>query len=108
MLYLPVNATERELFSLPIRKVGLNVPIFSEKASTYYETSKQLTAPLAAIIVLHVLYLPEEMEHDILRTRLSKERKINHTRQVESVEKELSSNTLRTVKQSQEQGKVIG
>ena len=39
-----------------------------------------------------------------MRTRLSKEREVNLTRKVESVEKELSSNTLRAVKQSQETG----
>ena len=99
-----INATERELFSLPIRKGGLNVPIFSEKASTDYETSKKLTAPLAAIIVLQGLDLPGENEQNVLRTRLSKEREINLTRKVESVEKELSNNTLRAVKQSQATG----
>ena len=63
-----------------------------------------MTAPLAAIIVLQGLDLPERNEQDILRTLLSKERNINHTRKFGPVEKELSSNTLRTIKQSQATG----
>ena len=74
------------------------------KASTDYETSKQLTAPLAVIIVLQGLDLPGENEQNVLRILLSKEREINLTRKFESVEKELSNNTLRAVKQSQATG----
>ena len=50
--------TERELFSLPIRLGGLNIPIFAEKASNDYEISKTLTAQLAAIIVTQGEELP--------------------------------------------------
>ena len=48
-----ISAIERELFSLPIRLGGLNIPIFAEVSSNDYEFSKTLTVPLAAIIATH-------------------------------------------------------
>ena len=55
-----INATDRELFSLPIRSGGLNIPIFSEKAVTAYANSRTLTGPLAAIIAIQGTELPDE------------------------------------------------
>ena len=62
-----MTATERELFSLPIRLGGLNIPIFAEKASNDYEISKTLTAPLAAIIATQGKDLPDENAENIIK-----------------------------------------
>ena len=46
-----ITATERNLYSLPIKSGGLGIPILQDKADQDYSTSVQITAPLAAIMI---------------------------------------------------------
>ena len=67
-----ITATERELFSLPIRLDGLNIPIFAEKAINDYEISKTLSAPLAAIIATQGKELPDENAGKTIKAHVKK------------------------------------
>ena len=46
------SRAERDMFSLPLRYGGLAIPSFCDIANVEYATSKRLTAPLAAIMML--------------------------------------------------------
>ena len=99
-----ISATERELFSLPIRIGGLNIPIFAEKASNNYEISKTLTAPLAAIIATQGKELPDENAETIIKAHVNKSPTMLLKEKAESIEEKFSVDTLRVVKQAQEKG----
>ena len=47
-----ITSIECDLFSLPIRCGGLSVPKLSEKAHLDYQFSKQLIAPLIAVMII--------------------------------------------------------
>ena len=83
-----ITATERELFSLPIRLGGLNIPIFAEKASNDYEISKTLTAPLAAIIATQGKELPDENAEKIIKAHVNKSQATLLKEKAESIERQ--------------------
>ena len=46
-----VTEKERVLYSLPVRCVGLGIPLFTEKATHDFENSLEITAPFVALII---------------------------------------------------------
>ena len=55
-----VTDNERLLFQLLVQLGGLRMPILSEVASEYFESSKKITAPLVTIIILQGDTLPDD------------------------------------------------
>ena len=52
---------DREIFALPTHLGGLGIPILTTEADFEYNTSKTLSAPLAALIVTQNMFaLPDE------------------------------------------------
>ena len=101
LLNSSITATERELFSLPIRLLGLNIPIFAEKASNDYEISKMLTAPLAAT---QGKELPDENAKTFIKAHANKSETTLLKVKADSIEEKLSVDTLRYAKQAREKG----
>ncbi len=69
-----ISAEQRELFSLPIRLGGLGIKNLTDIAQFEYDVSKQVTAPLATVIVLQANDLPdpeatEKKIHDLKKTK---------------------------------------
>ena len=54
-----ISKAERDMYSLPLRFGGLALPSFCDIANEEYLTSKRLTAPLAAIMMLQGRDLPD-------------------------------------------------
>ena len=46
-----VSDVERDLYSLPMRDGGLGIAVLQKCASVHYDTSKVITATLAAIMM---------------------------------------------------------
>ena len=99
-----INATDRELFSLPIRLGGLNIPIFSEKAATAYANSRTLTGPLAAIIAIQGTELPDEAAVREIRNNLIKTQEAVLVEKSKTIEDNLSFDNQRALQLSQEKG----
>ena len=57
-----ITQPERNLYSLPIRLGGLGIPILTDTAELEFSTSVQITAPLAAIMILQGTNLPDPDE----------------------------------------------
>ena len=55
-----VTDNERSLFQLPVRLVGLGMPILLKVASEYFEGSKKITAPLVGIMIYQGDTLPND------------------------------------------------
>ena len=98
------TGSERELFTLPISLGGLSVPIYAEKAITEHDTSKKLTAPLAAIMMLQSNELPNDDEVTAIKREIHINKSSIMKTRVSTVEGSLSSDTLRAVRQTQEKG----
>ena len=99
-----ITQTERDLFSLPVRLGGLGIPIFTEKATSDYENSKKLTAPLAAIIVLQGIELPDENSLKCIRADVTRLQTASLKSKTSLIEQNLDPCTTRAVKQAQEKG----
>ena len=99
-----VNAADRDLFSLPIRLGGIGVESPSSIADFEYSSSKEITAPLAAIIALQGTSLPSP---DLVHQK-KKDLKIQKDEQIkqksESVYNSVSPDLQRTLQQSRDQG----
>ena len=54
-----VTEQERHLYSLPIKKGGLGIPILSETCETQLESSMSISAPLKSVIVEQLETLPD-------------------------------------------------
>ena len=54
-----ITEQERQLYSLPIKKGGLEIPILSETCETQLENSMSISAPLKSIIVDQLETLPD-------------------------------------------------
>ena len=54
-----VTEQERRLYSLPIKKGGLGIPIISETCETQLENSMSISAPLKSVIVEQFETLPD-------------------------------------------------
>ena len=99
-----VSETERELFALPVRDGGLGFPQLCEIAQSEFIASRTITAPLAAIIVLQGVSLPDEDEVKHIRHQLQQEKSTNARLRSEAVDTKLSPATMRAVEQAREKG----
>ena len=54
-----ISETERSMYALPTRNGVLGIPVVGEIAQHEFETSLQVTAPLATIMALQSLELPD-------------------------------------------------
>ena len=62
-----LSEVERSLVSLPVRLGGMGIESPSSIASDEYSRSKQMTGPLAAIIALQGISLPNVNDTDQIR-----------------------------------------
>ena len=62
-----IGDTEREMIALPVRNGGLGMPQLCEIAQTEFIASTTITAPLAAIIVMQGMNLPNDTEEKRIR-----------------------------------------
>ena len=76
-----------------------------EGAEFEYEVSKTLSAPLAALIVIQSQNrLPEEPTSVELKNGIIRRREIKLKQQVETVDKRLSPEMIRTITQARDKG----
>jgi hypothetical protein len=99
-----LTQAERELFSLPIKLGGLGIPIFEEKACIDYETSQKIIAPLATIMILQGSNLPDETDIVKIKSEIAKMQTENLKNKSERIEKNLPTDTTRTIQQAKEKG----
>ena len=99
-----VSETERGLFSLPIKQGGLGIPELTTKAMSDYEISRQINAPLIAIIITQDSIFPDT---EVTR-KISEGVKAKKTRfmrdKIEEVDTSLLPDTLRAVEQARQTG----
>ena len=99
-----IKIAEIDLFSLPIRDDGLGIPILADTARTELITSRLVNAPLAAIIVMQGIELPDaSVAREIAQEERQKRSNAEKLR-VETIDAKLSATTLRAVHQAREKG----
>ena len=90
-----ISNADRNMYSLPVRKGGLGIPILTEIADDQYEASKSITLPLVAIMVTQGSTMPDKIE--ILK-RKNDVRKNQEQKLAEKVTQVEQSQTPQTVK----------
>ena len=99
-----ITATERNLYSLPIKSGGLGIPILQDKADQDYSTSVQITAPLAAIMITQGSSLPNPEEEQKIKNDVKKVNTNIAKQREEIVIASLGDITKKAVEQAKEKG----
>ena len=99
-----VSETERELISLPVRLGGMGIESISSVADEEYFRSKQITAPLAAIIALQGNSLPDPEEVNQKKKEALKQKSEHLNQKSELIDQSLSADVQRNLLQAREQG----
>ena len=99
-----ITQPERNLYSLPIRLGGLGIPILTDIAEQEFSTSVQITAPLAAIMILQGTNLPDPDEVNKTALEVKKLRDNIEKQKEEIVISTLSQGTTKAVEQAKEKG----
>ena len=99
-----ISETERSMYALPIRNGGLGIPVVGEIAQNEFETSLQVTAPLATIMALQSIDLPDISQVAECRSTMRTQKAACEKENTEAVEQSLSPPTLRALIQAQEKG----
>ena len=77
---------------------------FEERAQPEYDTSKAMTAPLVAILIMQGNDLPDPDECSEIRSEINAEKKAELDRKSAIIESKLPELTLRSVNQAKEKG----
>ena len=99
-----ISEVDRNLYALPVRMGGLGFPNFAEKAENDFCTSKQITGPLAAIMVTQGTTLPAPEEVAAVRAEANKRNLSLLQNQEEFVISTLDEPTKKSVEQAKEKG----
>ena len=100
-----ISELDRLIFSLPTRFGGLGIPDIVEEANFEYNTSKILSAPLAALIVTQTQHkLPDDQVLNDARKNVNTQRETRIGDQASTVDQNLDQEKLRTISQIRNKG----
>ena len=71
------SPAERDLFSLPIRLGGMGMLKLEERAQSEYDTSKAMTAPLVAMLIMQGNDLPDPDECSKIRSEINAAKRLS-------------------------------
>ena len=97
-----VTDNERLLLKLPVRLGGLGIPILSEVAREYFESSKKITAPLVTIRILQGDILPDDSHVKTLKLKEKMKREKKLIIKAAAIEQFLSPAELRPVRDAKD------
>ena len=90
---------------MPTRSGGLSIPDIVEEANFEYNTSKILSAPLAALIVTQTQHkLPDDQVLNDARKNFNTQRETRIGDQASTVDQNLDQEKLRTISQIRNKG----
>ena len=92
-----VTEQERQLFSLPIKKGGLGIPILSETCDTQLINSQSISSPLKSIIVDQLGELPDHQTVKTIKHEKQKEKEKNLNEKVSLIDQTLPPETKKAV-----------
>ena len=99
-----ITQADRNLYSIPIKSGGLGIPIFQDKADQDFSTSVQITAPLAAIMVLQGNNLPNPEEEAKVRSEIRRTNTNIQKQREEIIVASLDETVKKSVDQLKEKG----
>ena len=100
-----ISELDRSILSLPTRFGGLGIPDIVEEANFEYNTSKILSAPLAALIVTQTQHkLPDDQVLNDARKNVNTQRETRIGDQASTVDQNLDQEKLRTISQIRNKG----
>ena len=99
-----ISEVDRNMYSLPIKSGGLGIPIFQDKADQDHATSIQITAPLAAIMVLQGNNLPNPEEEAKVKAEVRRSNSNLQKQREEMIVSSLSERAQKSVEQASEKG----
>jgi hypothetical protein len=99
-----VSEVERELLSLPVKLGGMGIESPSSVSDDEYSRSKQITAPLAAIIALQGNSLPNADEVDQKRKEAFSQKSEILNQKSNLVDQSLPADVQRSLLQARDQG----
>ena len=97
-----ISEVDRNMYSLPIKSGGLGIPIFQDKADQNHSTSIQITAPLAAIMVLQGNNLPNPEEEAKVKAEVRRSNSNLQKQREEMIVSSLSERAQKSVEQASE------
>ena len=92
-----VTEQERQLFSLPIRKGGIGIPILSETCDTQFENSISISSPLKSIIVDQLDTLPDVQLVNDIKNEKQRQKEKDLNEKVKQVDENLSPQMKKAV-----------
>ena len=99
-----VSDIDRELFSLPVRLGGMGIEQISSVADEEYARSKQITAPLAAIIALQGNCLPNPEDVEKAKSEALKQKSESLKTRSSQLDETLPGDVQRNLTQAREHG----
>ena len=99
-----ITEQDRKLYSLPVSRGGLGIPLLSNIAEQHLYSSKQITAPLVTIMVLQGNELPNVQEVNKLKRKVSSRNDSNLKEKCNAVEHELPDNIKKAVNDIKQKG----
>jgi hypothetical protein len=99
-----LSEIERDLFSLPVKFGGMGLESIVSIADEEYSRSKQITAPLAAIIALQGSNLPNPDHVDHAKKEALSEKTENLKLKTAQIDNSISPGIKRSLVQAREQG----
>ena len=99
-----VNESERKLLSLPVKNGGMGLKVVSNETDTEYSRSKEISAPLAAIIALQGSDLPCQQAVASIKAQVKAQKNILLQNKITECDSDMDNLTLRTIQQTREPG----
>jgi hypothetical protein len=99
-----LSDAERNLFSLPVRLGGMGFDSMSSIASNEFEYSRELTAPLTALIILQGETLPDTETVKNKKNSINKQKQVKLKQRSSDIHTSIPQNLKRNVEQACEQG----
>ena len=97
------STAERDLFSIPVRLSGMGMSKLEENSQSEYDTSKAMTAPLVAILIMQGNDLSDHDECSKIRSEIKAAKKAELDKKPAITESKFHDLTLRSVNQTKDQ-----
>ena len=99
-----VPEVDRQLYSLRLRHGGLGIPILSEITKSQFEASQVITMPLVTIMITQGNTLPNNIEVNEIKRKITNEQEVRISGQALKVEQDQTPHTLKAIQDAKMPG----
>ena len=99
-----VPEVDRQLYSLRLRHGGLGIPILFEITESQFEASQVITMPLVTIMITQGNTLPNNIEVNEIKRKITNEQEVRISGQALKVEQDQTPHTLKAIQDAKMPG----